>query len=123
MERLFDFQERGGIKKKEVKLRQIKNFEDIRDQIIFTIKWSDLFPILQRLNPKKKNESRYVMLCPFHKDGHASCFLLDGSRRFKCLGCGKGGDMIYFFSEIKKITYLEAVIRLAKFLKIKIEWD
>ena len=59
----------------------------------------------------KANRSGFVR-CPFHRDKTASMKLYPGDRGFHCFGCGKGGSVIDFVSELYGLDPLGAVRRL-----------
>lgn len=48
--------------------------------------------------------------CPFHSDGTPSMSFKDG--RFKCFGCGEGGDAVDFVAKIYGESMHEAAARL-----------
>ena len=47
--------------------------------------------------------------CPFHEDGHASAGINFDEGRFKCHGCGVGGDVYDLIIEKEGGTYREAI--------------
>lgn len=44
-----------------------------------------------------------VRICPFHEDTNESLSLSDEKQLFHCFGCGKSGNIITFYAELKKI--------------------
>lgn len=73
--------------------------------------------------PLKKQGTNMVCNCVFHEEKSAS-FTVDLKENFfKCFGCGKGGDAIYFLQEHKKWSYTEAIEYLAGKYKIMVEKD
>lgn len=44
------------------------------------------------------------ILCPFHADGEASCYLNDEKNIFHCFGCNAKGDIIEFYRRLKDET-------------------
>ena len=42
------------------------------------------------------------VLCPFHADGTASCYLNDKKNIFHCFGCSAKGDVIEFYRRLKE---------------------
>ncbi len=58
--------------------------------------------------------SRYWGLCPFHTEKTPSFTVDDEKNLFYCFGCHKGGSMFSFVSEIEKISFPEAVTKLAE---------
>ncbi len=67
--------------------------------------------------------SRYVSLtpsgsgfkgrCPFHKDDTPSMVVNAEKGLWHCFGCGEGGDVIAFLMKIEKLSFIEAMKRLA----------
>ena len=47
--------------------------------------------------------------CPFHQDKHASAGINFDEQRFKCHGCGVGGDVYDLIMEREGGTYIEAI--------------
>lgn len=53
-------------------------------------------------------------LCPFHREKTPSFCLKDD--RFKCFGCGVGGDIVDFVALMEKLSIKEAAQRLGGFI-------
>lgn len=53
-------------------------------------------------------------LCPFHSEKTASFFVSPILQRFKCYGCGEGGDVISFLEKYDNLTFYEALQTLAE---------
>ncbi len=47
--------------------------------------------------------------CPFHEDSHASAGINFDENRFKCHGCGVGGDVYDLIIQKQGGTYREAI--------------
>lgn len=62
----------------------------------------------------KKKGSSYFGLCPFHPDTHPSLSISPKKKIWKCFVCGAKGDVFSFVSKYEKITYLEAVKKVAE---------
>lgn len=63
-----------------------------------------------RLQPSGQN---YKACCPFHMEKTPSFSVTPDKGMFYCYGCQKGGDMFTFVQEIEKITFREALEKLA----------
>ncbi len=62
----------------------------------------------------RRSGNDWFGLCPFHKEKTGS-FKVDGTKGFfYCFGCGAGGDAIKFVMDFDKISFQEAVERLAQ---------
>ena len=51
----------------------------------------------------------YMGCCPFHDDTTPSLSVGGVSERFKCFGCGAGGDVIEFVSRLHGLSFVDAV--------------
>lgn len=58
--------------------------------------------------------ARYMGLCPFHTEKTPSFNVNAAMQRFKCFGCGLGGDVFTFVMEIERISFFEALKLLAE---------
>lgn len=52
-------------------------------------------------------------LCPFHAEKSPSFFVNEQLQRFKCFGCGQGGDVFEFLQQYDSMTFAEALETLA----------
>ena len=71
----------------------------------------------------KQTGKNFKGLCPFHKEKTPSFIVSPEKQIFHCFGCGKGGNVIGFLMDIEKVTYLEAIKRLATDAGIKWTYD
>ena len=69
----------------------------------------------------KKTGANFKGLCPFHQDNNPSFVVSPNKNICKCFVCGAGGNPIKFYSEYKKISFVEAVEELAKKYNIPIK--
>lgn len=60
------------------------------------------------LEPRKVGKEHSVR-CPFHEDRTPSLFLSSEKGVWTCFSCGRGGDGIGLFQELKKLDFKEAV--------------
>lgn len=66
--------------------------------------------ISKDLKVERKDENRYVALCPWHSDTTPSLQIHNGKNLFKCFVCGNGGKgAIQYIMKSRNLTYLEAV--------------
>ena len=54
-----------------------------------------------------------AMCCPLHREKTPSFKVYKDGSRFKCFGCGIGGDVITFAMNYYSLSYGQAVLRLA----------
>ena len=70
--------------------------------------------------PLKRSGANYTAPCPFHNETKPSFMVSPRLQIFKCFGCGKGGNIFSFLMEYEKITFNEAVKKLADRVGIKL---
>ncbi len=70
--------------------------------------------------PLKRSGANYSAPCPFHSETKASFMVSPRLQIFKCFGCQKGGNVFTFLMEYEKITFNEAVKKLADRAGIKL---
>ncbi len=70
--------------------------------------------------PLKRSGANYTAPCPFHNETKPSFMVSPRLQIFKCFGCGKGGNVFSFLMEYEKITFNEAVKKLADRVGIKL---
>ncbi len=90
------------------------NFDKIREQV-------DIVELVSQYLALKKTGLNFKGLCPFHSEKTPSFVVSPQKQIFHCFGCGKGGDVIKFVSEIEGLNYFEAGLKLAKDYRIQID--
>ncbi|MFN7938081.1 MAG: DNA primase [Bryobacteraceae bacterium] len=60
------------------------------------------------------NTPNWMGLCPFHTEKTPSFNVNSKIQRYKCFGCGEGGDVIKFVMDMDGVTFLEAMQALAE---------
>src|SRR6478736_2662754 len=55
----------------------------------------------------------WVGLCPFHAERTGSFHVRDETGRYKCFGCGAGGDVFRFVQDVDNLDFVAAVEKLA----------
>ena len=74
----------------------------------------DIYNIISNYVSLKKSGSRYIGLCPFHKEKTPSFTVDTKTQLYHCFGCGAGGDVISFIMNIENLSFIDAVEFLAK---------
>ncbi|MCL2111957.1 MAG: DNA primase [Clostridiales bacterium] len=82
---------------------------------------ADVVETIGRLIPLKRSGKSWSGLCPFHKELDGSFHVYEDSGNFVCFGCGMKGDIISFYENYYKLTFLEACEKLAK--EYGIDWQ
>ncbi|MFC2106464.1 DNA primase [Candidatus Bipolaricaulota bacterium] len=74
----------------------------------------DIISIISRHVTLTKSGSGFKGKCPFHKDDTPSMAVSAEKGLWHCFGCGEGGDVIGFVMKIERLSFVEAVRRLAE---------
>ncbi|MCX7738059.1 MAG: DNA primase [Hydrogenothermaceae bacterium] len=70
----------------------------------------------------KRAGMNYIALCPFHNEKTPSFVVSPTKNIFKCFGCGVSGDAIKFIMEYERISFSEAIEKIANKYGIKIKY-
>lgn len=62
----------------------------------------------------KKSGNKYLSLCPFHDEKHASFYLYPETNTFHCFGCQEHGDVIKLTMHLHGASFPEAVAMLQR---------
>jgi len=62
----------------------------------------------------RRRGRNYFGLCPFHTEKTPSFSVAPDKQIYHCFGCGTGGNAITFLMEYEKISFMEAVQKLAE---------
>ncbi len=84
---------------------------DLKEEIKNSIKLSEV--IGKNLSLKKRDNSNYVALCPFHKEKTPSFNISDDKGFYHCFGCGKNGDIFNYIMDTENLSFIEALKKLA----------
>jgi DNA primase len=69
--------------------------------------------VIGRFIPVKRAGREYKALCPFHREKSPSFTINDEKGFFHCFGCGAHGDVIGFTMDYERLSYPEAIEKLA----------
>ncbi|GAB4331586.1 MAG: DNA primase [Calditrichia bacterium] len=81
---------------------------------------SDIVEVISRYISLKKRGKSYLAKCPFHTEKTPSFSVAPDKQIFYCFGCGAGGNVFNFVMRYEKITFIEAVKKLAEERGIKL---
>ncbi|RUT49297.1 DNA primase [Campylobacter fetus] len=73
----------------------------------------DIADVVGSYLPLKRSGSDFVCVCPFHNDKNPSMRVSPSKGIFHCFSCKAGGDSIKFIMDYEKLSYLEAIEKLA----------
>ena len=74
---------------------------------------NDIVDVINSYIPLKKTGSNFKARCPFHDEKTASFVVSPQKQIYKCFGCGKGGNVITYVQDFEKISFPEALRKLA----------
>jgi DNA primase len=87
----------------------------IPDEVIRAIQESvDVVDVVSRYVTLRKSGRNFKGLCPFHDEKTPSFHVFPESGRYKCFGCGEGGDAITFLMKRGGATFVEVLEDLAR---------
>ena len=92
-----------------------------QSQIDKILEMTNIVDIIGEYFPLKKTGSNYKSRCPFHDEKTASFVVSEKKQIFKCFGCGKGGNAATFVRDYEKISFIDALKKLAKRVGITVQ--
>ncbi len=78
------------------------------------LKHTDIVHVISSYIPLSKKGRNYVGICPFHDDTSPSLTVSPDKQIFRCFSCGVSGNAISFVSRYEKISYPEAIHKVAE---------
>ncbi|ANE36546.1 DNA primase [Campylobacter iguaniorum] len=73
----------------------------------------DIVDVVGNYLPLKKSGRDFVCVCPFHSDKNPSMHVSSSKGIFHCFSCKAGGNSIKFIMDYEKLSYPEAIEKLA----------
>jgi DNA primase len=87
----------------------------VPEEIIRSIQDSvDIVDVISRYVTLKRSGSSFKGLCPFHEEKTPSFTVFPNSGRYKCFGCGEGGDVFTFLMQRGNLGFREVLEELAR---------
>jgi DNA primase len=80
----------------------------------------DIVALISQHVPLKKAGRTWKALCPFHSEKTPSFVVFPETGRWRCFGCGEGGDAFTFLMKVENLSFVEALNRLAEQLGMPI---
>jgi len=94
------------------------------NQVLETVRErSDLLSVASEYLTLKKSGQNYSALCPFHEEKTASFNINPIKQFFHCFGCGAGGDVFQFVSQIEGLSFPETLRQLAERADVSLAVD
>ena len=95
---------------KKESIENLKNYLDVVD-------------VISQFLDLKKSGANFKACCPFHGEDTPSFVVSPSKQIYHCFGCGVGGDSIKFLMEYEKLSYPEAIEKLASMYNYTLEYD
>lgn len=83
---------------------------------------ANVYDVISDYLPLKRAGANYLALCPFHNEKTPSFVVSPTKNIFKCFGCGISGDAVKFVMEYEKLSFSEAIVKLAAKYGIKVSY-
>lgn len=74
-----------------------------------TLDKPDILEVVQQYTNLRKAGKNYSGLCPFHDERTPSFIVNADTQRFKCFGCGAGGDVLDFVQQVNGCDFKSAL--------------
>ncbi|UFH59089.1 DNA primase [Sulfurovum mangrovi] len=82
----------------------------------------DIVDVIGNYLELKKAGANYKANCPFHGEKTPSFVVSPTKQIYHCFGCGAGGDSIKFVMEMEKLSYPEAIEKLASMYNFSLRY-
>ena len=92
------------------------SIENLKNQI-------DIVDIVSSYIELKKSGTSFKACCPFHGEETPSFTVSPAKQIYHCFGCSNGGDAIKFVMEYEKLSYPEAIEKIAALTNFNLEYD
>lgn len=83
----------------------------------------NIIDIISEYIDLKASGKNFKGLCPFHQEKTPSFTVSEENQRYKCFGCGEGGDIFSFLMKKENMSYIEAVRFLSEKTGIPLRED
>lgn len=81
---------------------------------------NDIVDVISQYVHLKRSGRNFFGLCPFHNEKSPSFSVSPDKQIFHCFGCGVGGNVFSFITQIEGINFVEAVQMLAERANIQL---
>ncbi|MEG2620948.1 MAG: DNA primase [Bacilli bacterium] len=96
--------------------------EKIPYQTIIDIqKKVNIVDVISEYLPISQKGRNYFAVCPFHDDHNPSMSISPEKQIYTCFVCGASGNVFHFVMNYEKISFVEAVIKVAKKVSISLD--
>ena len=91
------------------------------DDILSIQKKVNIVDVIARYLPLEQKGKNYFAICPFHDDHNPSMSISPEKQIYTCFVCGASGNVFNFVMNYEKITFIEAVKKVADFAGISLD--
>lgn len=84
-------------------------------------KRADIADVIGHYIPLHRKGKNFTCVCPFHDDHNPSMQIASDLQIYKCFSCGVGGNVFTFVQNYEKISFIEAVYKVAEYAGVTIE--
>lgn len=91
----------------------INTYGDVVNDILAS---ANIVDVISHYVKLQRKGSSYFGLCPFHHDTHPSLAVAPKKNIWKCFVCGEGGNVFNFVAKYEKISYAEAIKKVAELI-------
>lgn len=96
----------------------------IKEEFIQELKErADIVTVIGEYVELKKKGASHVGLCAFHTEKTPSFTVSKSKGIFKCMGCGKGGDVFKFLELHRALEFPEQVKEVARIMNIPVQYE
>lgn len=93
-----------------------ETIENIRNHV-------DIVDVISHYVPLTKKGKSFKCVCPFHDDHDPSLSVSQDKQIYHCFVCGAGGNAFSFVQNYEKISFIEAVGKVANMAGIEVTFD
>lgn len=93
-----------------------ETLEHIRNQV-------NIVDVVSQYVPLTKKGKSHKCVCPFHDDHDPSMSVSEDKQIYHCFVCGAGGNAFHFVQNFEKISFVEAVVKVAQLSNITLDLD
>jgi DNA primase len=86
-------------------------------------KRGDIVALVSEYTKLEQRGANWWGCCPFHNEKTPSFNIMSEKNMYHCFGCGAGGGIIKFYMEMEKLSFVEAVLALAKKNNIEVIYE
>lgn len=94
---------------------ETKSIEDLKQK-------ADIVAVVEHYIEVKKSGANFISVCPFHDDKNPSMSINPQKGFFHCFACKAGGDVFRFVQDYERISFQEAVEKVAQLCNFSLNY-